>query len=270
MVVVPPDVVYAIHNRDDVAALARWLDASPDDGHPLSHPRTPDDMDDEVGHPYTLLMIAAEYGSYNCAKFLLERGAQINLGVSGHADMPLHVASLSHHYDDAGLKFIDLLLDAGADVHVRGARISDSSMNHHSDQTPVGKFLDLCSLRASSNAPAFLGRFLRAGADVDAVAGIPGNRLSAEDVLARRSAVDESSRLPRELLEMLAGYRAAGCSWKAYKRGPHMAVLALRSLRARGRAVATPGTSSYVERVTSPDFPSGVVWKILEYWCAAE
>ena len=115
---------------------------------------------------------------------------------------------------------------------------------------------------------AIVGSFLRAGAEIDAIAGFP-ERLSAERVLSLRTHGNRSPP-PSILLGMLAGFRAAGCSWKAYKRGPHMAMLLLRSLRARGRAVATPDTSGYVDRLTSPNLPCGVAWKILEYWRATE
>jgi len=265
MVVVPPEIVDAIKDHDDAPALARWLDASPD--------RTVDDMDNEPENCYTLLMVAAEGSAVECTKFLLARGAQINLCGEHGSDTALHVASYYCFKNNVGTKLVDLLLDAGANVHVRSGRLHA----HSADQTPLGIFLSQCRFPTSLDVVAILGTFLRAGAAVDAVSGTR----SAEDALSRRLVEPPPGGLfgvieppPGEgesnLLKILASYRAAGCSWKAYKRGPHMTMLALRSLRSSGRASTTPSTSPYVDRLTSPDLPSGVAWKILEYWRATD
>ena len=263
MVVVPIEIANAVRENDDAPALARWLDASP--------VRTVDDMDGE-DPPYPLLKITAERGSIECAKLLLARGAQIDLCAPEDPETALHIASECCEMNGVGTKLIDLFLDAGADVEARGSLFPDPN-GQLSAQTPLGRFLQACRFPDGLDVAAVLNTLLRAGADVDAVAGNPEKRLSAEDVLSKRFPAEAPPAWRSSLsnlLEILSGFRAAGCSWKAYKRGPHMAMLLLRSLRARGRAVATPGTSGYVDRLTSPNLPCGVAWKILEYWRATE
>ena len=55
-------------------------------------------------------------------------------------------------------------------------------------------------------------------------------------------------------------------SWRQHCRAPHKRLLALRSLVARGRATATAATSTHVDRLLTPRFPSDLVWLVLEYW----
>mmetsp|Transcript_32086 Transcript_32086/g.96381 ORF Transcript_32086/g.96381 Transcript_32086/m.96381 type:complete len:131 (-) Transcript_32086:190-582(-) len=125
-------------------------------------------------------MITAEHGAIECAKFLLANGAQVDLCGRDGPETALHVASNVCNTD--GIKLIDLLIDAGADVNARGQH---GVASNYSEWTPLGTFLHTCPFPATFDASAVLGSFLRAGADVDAVAGYPGERLSAEHQLYR-------------------------------------------------------------------------------------
>ncbi len=70
----------------------------------------------------TLLHVAAEYGSLDCARLLIARGASVNApadvdaaGVGGQT--PIYHAATQ--YEDRGLPMIDLLLAHGADLALR-------------------------------------------------------------------------------------------------------------------------------------------------------
>jgi ankyrin repeat protein len=70
----------------------------------------------------TLLHVAAEYGSVNVAKYLLERGADVNTradvnhaGIGGQTPV-FHAAT---QFDGCGLPMTRLLLEYGADLDLR-------------------------------------------------------------------------------------------------------------------------------------------------------
>ena len=58
---------------------------------------------------------------------------------------------------------------------------------------------------------------------------------------------------------------AAG-SWKLYKLSPHLQILRLRSLVARGRAIARPDAPPGVAKLINPDLCNEIVWECLSYW----
>ena len=64
----------------------------------------------------TLLHVAAEYGSLNAARLLLDRGAQVNAPAVGGQTPIFHSVT---QFDDRGLPMTQLLLDRGADLSVR-------------------------------------------------------------------------------------------------------------------------------------------------------
>ena len=66
-------------------------------------------------------------------------------------------------------------------------------------------------------------------------------------------------------IALVKAVRAAG-SWTKYALLPHKRVLALRSLRVRGRATTTPATPPYLDRLLAPSMPTDVIWHVLEYW----
>ena len=88
---------------------------------------------------------------------------------------------------------------------------------------------------------------------------------AAEAARRRRAQASVISIAPSQVLHLVAAVRAAG-GWKAFVTAPHKDVLAFRSLRARGRAVAHRGTPAHLDRLTSPSLPDGVLWTVLSFW----
>ena len=144
-----------------------------------------------------------------------------------------------------------VLVDSGADVHAR-------TWNGY---TPLG---DLLRCLYSRQALDTLITLLRAGSSIDSC---NGKGRSAEEILESNPRQD--MMILKNYLSLITKVRAAG-SWKNYKRTPHMSIFRIRSLRARGRAAARLVTSPFVNRLTSPDLPSVLAWKILEYWLETE
>ena len=72
-----------------------------------------------------------------------------------------------------------------------------------------------------------------------------------------------------EKLRLVTAVRAAG-SWKRYVRTPHIKLVVLRSLLARGRARRRPlwdhPTPHALVRLFDPSLPNGVFWHVLSYW----
>ena len=64
----------------------------------------------------TLLHVAAEYGSLNAARLLLDRGAPVNAPAAGGQTPIFHSVT---QFDDRGLPITQLLLDRGADLSLR-------------------------------------------------------------------------------------------------------------------------------------------------------
>ena len=73
----------------------------------------------------------------------------------------------------------------------------------------------------------------------------------------------------KETLRLVTAIRAAG-SWKRYVRTPHIKLVVLRSLIARGRArrrsLWDEATPHFLVRLFDPSLPNGVFWHALSYW----
>mmetsp|Transcript_13080 Transcript_13080/g.40335 ORF Transcript_13080/g.40335 Transcript_13080/m.40335 type:complete len:243 (+) Transcript_13080:176-904(+) len=237
--VVPDSLTYDI-NDDNVSALSRWLDGAPG--------RSPNDYDSGIGSgwPFSLLMICAESYASDCVRYLISRGADVNERNPnpdtswGQTDEPSLITALLIAVEDSGLDMVELLIEAGADVDAR-------MYNGHTPLTTV-----LLSKRQGEKYP-IVEALLRAGASIDKESLIEGTFRNQTDV---------------GCVLLLRDVRAAG-SWKRYILSPHMQILRLRSLVARGRASARPGarrSRRCVAKLISPDLCNEVVWECLSYW----
>jgi ankyrin repeat protein len=103
----------------------------------------------------TPLTIAAEYGQYEMAKMLLDKGANVN--AQGHLGNALQAASAGGHE-----QVVKMLLDKGADVNARGG--------------VYGNALQAASLGGHEQVVKLL---LDKGSDVNARGGVYGNALQA-------------------------------------------------------------------------------------------
>lgn len=117
-----PGIIDTMTNRAD--RLAMQLDANPS----LVHCRFPELDFGNSGlrrlrlEGATLLHVAAEYGSLDCARLLIAQGASPNAlalvdkaGIGGQTPI-FHAAT---QFDDRGLPIVELLLAHGADVSLR-------------------------------------------------------------------------------------------------------------------------------------------------------
>jgi ankyrin repeat protein len=117
-----PGVLDILHDR--VGPLAEQLDANPD----LVNRRFPELDCGSTGarrlllQGATLLHVAAEYGSIECARLLLARGAPVDArasldeaGLGGQTPI-FHAVT---QFQDRGLTMTRLLLEAGADLSIR-------------------------------------------------------------------------------------------------------------------------------------------------------
>ena len=111
-----PGVIDTLLDRAD--RLAAHLDANP----ALIHHRYPELDCGSTGarrlllQGATLLHVAAEYGSLNAARLLLDRGAPVNApAVDGQTPI-FHAVT---QFDDRGLPMTQLLLERGADLSLR-------------------------------------------------------------------------------------------------------------------------------------------------------
>ena len=264
--VVPEEIVVAI-SVDDVAVLREWFEAVPG--------RSPEEHDaGETGDypPYPLLMIAAEQNAVECARYMVSRGADVNYRNPHEFEYEvdalytaLHVAAREAHpstgqgHPDI---FFKILLEAGADACIRT----------RGGQTPLQYLLTNRNfIRYEILLAAAVRLLLRAGAPLDSIDS--AGRAAADVFLHDRTVRSESSYNsyrwidadPHPCLDLLRGVHAAG-GWKPYVRSPHKQLLALRSLRARGRATPGPATPPHVANLTRPSLPNGVVWIVLSYW----
>jgi hypothetical protein len=118
----PPAVLAVV--RGSMTELAELLDANPD----LLHQRFSDlDFGTTAARMLTLrggtlLHVAAEFQAIHAARFLLDRGADVNAtamvdetGIGGQTPI-FHAAT---QRDDAGLPLVQLLVERGADLTVR-------------------------------------------------------------------------------------------------------------------------------------------------------
>ena len=93
--------------------------------------------------------------------------------------------------------------------------------------------------------------------------------LASPDCGVRQDAKPGSIAMVKETLRLVTAIRAAG-SWKRYVRTPHIKLVVLRSLLARGRARRRPlwdePTPHALVRLFDPSLPNGVFWHVLSYW----
>mmetsp|Transcript_28363 Transcript_28363/g.84920 ORF Transcript_28363/g.84920 Transcript_28363/m.84920 type:complete len:255 (-) Transcript_28363:12-776(-) len=195
--------------------------------------------------------------AFPLARYLLERGAHLDGGTGNHRVRKFHNVCVTGSAD-----FVSLLLNAGADPN---------AFYSHSGETwllpPLFHVLDYSHF--TSSVPmvytfSVLRVLLRAGAALDF--DFDGEHLTVEGKL--RQLFDLYPEDHAEISEGIAlatAVRAAG-SWAQYALLPHKRVLALRSLRARGRAFATLSTPVGLVQLLSPRFPTELSWRVLEYW----
>ena len=233
--VVPRYVVDAVRS-DDLSVFRRWFEAVPD--------RSPEEHDDSWTRR-SLLGIAAGMHAVKCARFVIGRGANVNSSNPTYMFTPLHIA-----VDSVGdrREILTVLVEAGADVNAR----------NYAGNTPLATLLFGPRYEEKIEHVKVL---LRAGASLNC-----GGRYarSAEDVLEARH-VQLNEEIQSDCLDLIRGVRAAG-GWTPYVLAPHRQILALRSLRARGRAAPGPATPLHVANLTQPSLPNGVVWIVLSYW----
>uniref|UniRef100_A0A8C4U2Y1 Ankyrin repeat and SOCS box containing 9 n=1 Tax=Falco tinnunculus TaxID=100819 RepID=A0A8C4U2Y1_FALTI len=90
-------------------------------------------IDDNIKHLGTPLYVACENQQVNCAKKLLESGANVNSGKG--LDSPLHVAARN-----CSAELVTLLIDFGADIWVKNAE-NKRPMELVPAGSPVGRLL---------------------------------------------------------------------------------------------------------------------------------
>ena len=198
-----------------------------------------------------LLHLAAAEGHCEVIRFLLAKGANVNMGSEVASGTPLHRAATARY---GHLEAAVLLLDAGARVNAR----DDYGM------TPL--------LHAAWDADCDILRLLLSrGASLDAR---DEEGYDAEGN-ARRVASFTAARL-------LADVRAAG-GWRAYVRAPRVALAELRACCALNLASAPredvflqrlffiPNTTrtrhqKTAKRTFATALPKEVFWHVLQFW----
>ena len=280
--VVPLDVCRAAMEYD-VEYVRRWLGAGGDvnDECPWYDQETRRELD----VPPNLLHCAVGYRDFSLAaeqatspdprkivllRLLVARGANVNAGPDGTV---LHFCDFA---EEAAL-----LVDAGAEVNHRDLH----------GETPLMALVELANTLGSLSLARFL---LRSGADVHLVDNhgrdaeaharryIKNYENRTAEWRASHTAAVGVNRRRSVLADLLAAVKRAG-TWKCYVRQPHMELVRLRLLCARGRA--TPPPRSIHERLfgesallpgakrrvqnTRP-LPKEVFWHILAFWRSTE
>jgi hypothetical protein len=193
--------------RGDTAAIQGWLSSGTRD------------LDEKDAHGLTLLYWAAHNGRCDTMRFLLDRGASVN--VTGDFGRTALSGAAWHRQHDAAV----LLLDRGAQI----------DLPDDYGSTPLIKATD-------GGHFAMVRLLLRRGA---ALAPRTDDGRDAE-AWARRNGNDEAAAL-------LADFRLAGGTWDAYLRYPRKRLLALRVLCERGRASTG---DDLLKRVFGPNVPA--------------
>ena len=284
--VVPLDVCRAAMEYD-VEYVRRWLGAGGDvnDECPWYDQETRRELD----VPPNLLHCAVGYRDFSLAaeqatspdprkivllRLLVARGANVNAGPDGTV---LHFCDFA---EEAAL-----LVDAGAEVNHRDLH----------GETPLMALVELANTLGSLSLARFL---LRSGADVhlvdhqgrdaEACARMPMQNFmqNFDNLTAERRAQNARAvtvyRRRSAIADLLAAVKRAG-TWKRYVTRPHVELVRLRLLCARGRA--TPPPRSIHERLfgesallpgakrrvqnTRP-LPKEVFWHILAFWRSTE
>ena len=244
---VVPESVKRHIRIDQSTALSQWFEGAPG--------RSPNVYDDDQAPPFSLLMVCAEHDSTGCARYLIARGADVNERnpnpdrANGSGDEPSLITALHVAVEQSGLEMVELLIEAGADVNAQ----------MYGGHTPLGVVLGTLrsAWSAKSDPYPIVKALLRAGVSIAAI----------DQELLEQGTVDRGAE-HTQCISLLRGVRAAG-SWKRYILSPHMQILRLRSLVARGRASARPGarrSRRCVAKLISPDLCNEVVWECLSYW----
>jgi hypothetical protein len=169
----------------------------------------------------TMLKTAAEEGHHEVVRFLLEHGADPDLGVLGPFDSrPLHLA-------DA--EIIDLLVAHGANVELRD-HAGRTALMEHAGSLNVDEVHALLRHGGSFN-----------DRDTDDRTALDLARRSSQRIFRPPNFERDRSRRYRgqQIIDLLEAVEAAG-SWKRYKREPIVQLLSLRYLCLAGRAMAPP------------------------------
>ena len=186
---------------------------------------------------FTRLYYAADKNWCSAIKWLLQQGANVNLGWPSLGRTPLHVAAARGHFDAAVL-----LLDAGVRVDCASEVTTRLTALH---LAAGGNNSKTCKLLLSRGATLDARNFC--GRDAEAAA-----RLSGFTTLA----------------DLLAAVRAAG-GWVPYIDAPRKELLALRqrlpALRERGRAAPSSSVRAH-ERLFLDTPDDDVFSHVLAFW----
>ena len=184
-------------------------------------------------------------------RLLVGHGADVNVrDTTGRSPLQLCLSP-----EDASA-----LLEAGADIHARDHRAHTPLMNA------------VATLRLGAAVP-LLRVFLKYGADVDDVLS-----MAARDLEGSRFVVADVGYVSKALYEFLEAIKAAG-GWPKYVKAPRIALVRLRLLCARGRAIPPPdpvlerlfaappsSTKTKSPRTSQQPIPNECFWHILSYW----
>tara|TARA_B100000475_G_C14961660_1_gene300167 strand:- start:12 stop:830 length:819 start_codon:yes stop_codon:yes gene_type:complete len=203
-----PEICGAVLNGD-LPALEAFLSAGGDINAPDAMPGD------------TVLTLAVSVGNIKTIRFLLERGADPNIG--GSPIYPLHLAR------DA--QTAELLLANGARVDAQSAQYRF---------TALALWLSLYGSPSMGHDLETFLVLLRRGASLDARDSSGHDVLEIAQLRLTSPAVPPDRRQALEsMIALLTAVRAAG-SWKRYSREPSVKLWALRYLALASRARAPP------------------------------
>jgi len=230
-----PSAVAIACQDGDVAAIRAWF---------ATGARDPNERD---AAGWTLLLRATRHDHLRVMRVLLaEQGADANVGhviracggaVVETGETPLHVAASLGHDAAAAL-----LLDGGARLEARLANGGKTPLNVTAERGEKNYYTIRLLLERGANLDARD----RSGDDVEACAR---RRLWAPHAA-----------------DFLADVKAAG-GWRAYRRRPRAALLALRHFCHRG-AATPPAADPTLARLFADAVPKEVFWLVLSFWRA--
>ena len=205
-------------------------------------------------------------------RYLLSRGADPN-GAAVDGTTALHIL-----VDDSRsayrLTVARLLIDAGANLeapseYFHGFTPLARVLDHWNVAQPSDLFTLLLSRGASLDFPTVQEDRGVTRNSAEAMVQSKLTWLASPDCGLRQDARPGSIAMVKETLRLVTAVRAAG-SWKRYVRTPHIKLVVLRSLLARGRARRRPlwdhPTPHALVRLFDPSLPNGVFWHVLSYW----
>ena len=192
-------------------------------------------------------------GQLALARALLDMGADPNLFSDDLGVSPLYNAV--HGIGEANYEMVVLLLNAGADIHLR-------KENGH---TPLIETLRCFKLRGDNrysrqvNCRKIVRLLLRSGVSLD---GIDDAFRRLDPVLGVGSTdyVHEARRHYTASRNLICDVRTAG-GLRKYETMLRKRVLTLRTMALRGRAVPRDSVMTFLV-----DCPNEIAWRILSYW----